>query len=491
MHELDFRTECAWGQHWGACHSNPTGLRKTVVSEHQAPHLGKLHCCLFPVMGRSFATFQFQRVKFNRHPKHDFVVGRRLRSKGRGMARNQRQREEWLAATLRSIGDGVIATDREGRVTLMNPVAESLTGWSEVEAAGRPLDEVFPVVCSATREPIVGIAERVLREGAVVAFPEPAILLARDGTERPIDDSAAPIRGENGKITGVVLVFRDVTARVVGAAERDQLLARESATRREAETAHLAKDELLATVAHELRTPVTAILGWAQILRSRNLPDPKAARALEVIERNAQAQVFLINDLLDASQIAAGKIRLEMRAAVDLSRIIEDAADSLRPAAEDKNLSLDLDLEPSAGTVAGSANRLRQVFWNLLSNAIRLTPKGGRIQVVLRYTHADALISITDTGQGIRADFMPHIFKRLSQDDSTETREHHGLGLGLSIVREIVKLHGGTVGVESSGEEQGATFRLRLPLSPEIHLAESGAGEDVNASLRDGSSSSP
>ena len=285
-----------------------------------------------------------------------------------------------------------------------------------------------------------------------------------------------------------MLVFRDVTARTVAEAERAQLLARESAARREAETARLAKDEFLATMAHELRTPLNAILGWSNMLRTRNLDDPKAARALEVIEHNAQAQAQLINDFLDSSRIATGKLRLEMHA-IDLSRIIEDAADSLRPAAEDKGLSLDLDLPPAASPVAGNANRLRQVFWNLLSNAIRFTPGGGRVQVALRYTRSDALISITDTGQGIRADFKPHLFERFSQDDCTTTREHDGLGLGLAIVREIVELHGGTVSVESFGAGQGATFKLGLPLSPEIHLGESAAGASAFAQhpLRSGS----
>jgi signal transduction histidine kinase len=249
--------------------------------------------------------------------------------------------------------------------------------------------------------------------------------LARDGTERPVDDSSAPIRGENGEIIGAVLVFRDVTARAVAEAERDQFLARESAALREAETARLAKDKYLATMAHDLRTPLNAILGWSNLLRTRNLDGTKAARALEVIEHNAQAQVQLINDLLDTSRMAVGKLRLEMHA-VDLARIIEDAADALRPAADDKGLSLDLDLQPAVGPVAGNTSRLRQVFWNLLSNAIRFTPGGGRVQVALRYTHYEALISIADTGQGIRADFKPHLFEPFCQDERTTTLESQG-----------------------------------------------------------------
>ena len=394
------------------------------------------------------------------------------------MSREHRHQRQWFATTLRSIGDGVIATDREGRVTFMNPVAESLTGWSEAEGTGRPLAEVFSIVRAATREPVDGLAERVLREGAIVVFPEPSLLMARDGTERPVDDSAAPIRGENGETIGVVLVFRDVTVRAIAEAERAQFLARESAARREAETARLAKDKYLATMAHDLRTPLNAILGWSNLLRTRNLDGPKIARALEVIEHNAQAQVQLINDLLDTSRMALGKLRFEVHL-VDLSRIIEDAADALRPAADDKGLRLDLDLQSAARPVAGNTSRLRQVFWNLLSNAIRFTPGGGQVQVALRYTSSEALISIADTGEGIRDDFKPHIFKRFSQDERTTTPEHHGLGLGLAIVSEIVKLHGGTVRVESPGAGQGATFKLTLPLSAEIHLGKSGVGDDA------------
>ena len=355
-------------------------------------------------------------------------------------------------------------------------MAELLTGWSEAEGDGRPLAEVFSIVRAATREPIDGLAERVLQEGAIVVFPEPSLLLARDGTERPLDDSAAPIRGENGETIGVVLIFRDVTARAVAEAERARFLARESAALRGAEAALLAKDNYLDTMAHDLRTPLNAILGWSKMLRTRNLDGPKAAGALEAIEHNAQAQVQLVNDLLDTSRMVVGKLRLELHA-VDLSRIIEDAGDALRPAADEKGLSLDLDLQPAARPVAGNTSRLRQVFWNLLSNAIRFTPGGGRVRIALRYTRSEALISIADTGQGIRADFKPHLFEWFSQDECTTRLEPQGLGLGLAIVSEIVKLHGGTVWVESPGAGQGATFKLTLPLAADIHRGESGVGD--------------
>jgi PAS domain S-box-containing protein len=378
---------------------------------------------------------------------------------------------ERLVATLRSIGDGVIGTDRESRVTFMNPVAESLTGWSAGEAAGRPLVEVCPIVSESTREPIESPVAHVLRESVVVSLPGCPLLLGRDGVERHIDDSAAPIRDETGQIVGVVLVFRDVTERRRAELGREQLLARERAARRAAEAASRAKDDFLATMSHELRTPVTAIVGWSRMLRTRNLAGPAAARALEIIERNAQAQVLLIHDLLDVSRIVTGKFRLENRP-VDLAHVIEAAADSIRPVAEAKGIRLDLDLEPEAGLIGGDANRLEQVLWNLLSNAIRFVPGGGQVQIVLRRKGSRLELSVGDTGQGIAADLLPHIFERFRQGDSAAARQHGGLGLGLAIVSHLVELHGGTVRAASPGAGAGATFTISLPLKAELTPAE-------------------
>jgi PAS domain S-box-containing protein len=378
---------------------------------------------------------------------------------------------ERLVATLRSIGDGVIGTDRESRVTFMNPVAESLTGWSAGEAAGRPLVEVCPIVSESTREPIESPVAHVLRESVVVSLPGCPLLLGRDGVERHIDDSAAPIRDETGQIVGVVLVFRDVTERRRAELGREQLLARERAARRAAEAASRAKDDFLATMSHELRTPVTAIVGWSRMLRTRNLAGPAAARALEIIERNAQAQALLIHDLLDVSRIVTGKFRLENRP-VDLAHVIEAAADSIRPVAEAKGIRLDLDLEPEAGLIGGDANRLEQVLWNLLSNAIRFVPGGGQVQIVLRRKGSRLELSVGDTGQGIAADLLPHIFERFRQGDCAAARQHGGLGLGLAIVRHLVELHGGTVRAASPGAGAGATFTISLPLKAELTPAE-------------------
>jgi signal transduction histidine kinase/CheY-like chemotaxis protein len=230
-----------------------------------------------------------------------------------------------------------------------------------------------------------------------------------------------------------------------------------------AEAANRTKDEFLATMSHELRTPMTAILGWSQLLRSQTLGAADFERALEIVERNAQAQKKLIDDLLDISRIITGKLRLDVRP-VDLAAVVTATVDALRPTAEAKAIRLQPLLDPQAGPVSGDPDRLQQVVWNLLSNAIKFTPKGGRVQVRLERINSHVEIVVSDSGRGISTEFLPHVFDRFRQADGTSTRKHGGLGLGLSIVRQLVELHGGTVGVESEGEGRGATFIVQLPL---------------------------
>ncbi len=241
------------------------------------------------------------------------------------------------------------------------------------------------------------------------------------------------------------------------------------------------KDEFLATLSHELRTPLNAILGWGQVLRAGKLDEASAARALETIERNARAQAQLIADLLDISRIITGKLRLELKP-VELHRVIEAALDSAGPAAGAKDIQLAVSLDPLTIPVLGDADRLQQVVWNLLSNAIKFTPRGGRIEVRLRESIPNAVIRVTDTGVGIRADFLPHVFDRFRQAESSPTRSHGGLGLGLSIVRHLIELHGGAVEVDSPGEGQGASFTVKLPQRAE--LAEEPPLEQRPASAR-------
>ncbi|HEV3469913.1 MAG TPA: ATP-binding protein [Pyrinomonadaceae bacterium] len=244
--------------------------------------------------------------------------------------------------------------------------------------------------------------------------------------------------------------------------ELEVQLRREQAARAEAETANRLKDEFLATVSHELRTPLTAILGWTHVLRAGQLGPEAAARALEIVERNARAQNQLIEDLLDMSRIITGKLRLDPRP-LDPAAFVVEAVEAMRPAAEAKGVTLVLAPGAGVGAVSGDADRLRQVVWNLLSNAIKFTPSGGRVEVRLESAGGQVEVAVSDTGAGIGAEFLPYVFDRFRQADGSTTRAHGGLGLGLAIVRHLVELHGGTVSAESGGEGQGATFTVRLP----------------------------
>jgi signal transduction histidine kinase len=244
--------------------------------------------------------------------------------------------------------------------------------------------------------------------------------------------------------------------------EREQLLVREQVARAQAESANRLKDEFLATVSHELRTPLTAIMGWSHMLRSGRLDEATAAHAVETIERNAQAQAQLVEDLLDVSRIVTGKLRLNI-GPVDLASVINAAIDSVQLAADSRGIQLEVTLSPSARRVYGDASRLQQVVWNLLSNAIKFTPAGGCVAVRLQSEGSNVLLRVSDTGCGISPDFLPFIFDRFRQADGTSTRNHGGLGLGLAIVRHLVELHGGTVHAESQGEQHGATFTISLP----------------------------
>ncbi len=372
------------------------------------------------------------------------------------------EHRERLRVTLQSIGDAVITTDRESRVTFLNPVAERLTGWADAEAAGRPLSEVFTIINEETRAAVEDPTARVLQTGHVVGLANHTLLIARDGTERPIEDSAAPILDDAGRILGVVLVFHDVSDRKHGERERERLLAAERAARADAERTNRLKDEFLATLSHELRTPLNAILGWATILRTGG-DDADIAQAVETIERNARVQARIIEDLLDMSRIISGKLRLETQP-MDLVQVIGNAVESVRPAAQAKDIRLLPVLDPSLAPLLGDAGRMQQVVWNLLSNAIKFTPRGGCIQVFLEQAGPRVEITVADTGTGIPPAFLPYLFERFRQADGSSTRQHGGLGLGLSIVKHIVELHGGTVRAESEGEGRGAQFVVSLPL---------------------------
>src|SRR6266498_1511039 len=304
-----------------------------------------------------------------------------------------------------------------------------------------------------------------------------AIVIAR-GISRPIGDLRASARALGRReplkprLDTSIQEIRDVAdalaiaaeERAGSEAEREELLRREQAARAAAEAASRAKDEFLAVLSHELRTPLNAVYGWARMLQTGQIRNEVAERALEAIVRNSNAQVRLIDDLLDVSRVASGKMRLDVRP-VELRAVIEGALDAVRPAAEAKTIQLQSVLDPRAGPITGDPDRLQQVIWNLLLNAVKFTPKGGRVQIHLQRANSHVEIVVSDTGQGISAEVLPFIFDRFKQADSSITRKHSGLGLGLALVKHLADLHGGSVTAQSPGPGQGATFTVRLPLA--------------------------
>ncbi|HTN84653.1 MAG TPA: ATP-binding protein, partial [Sorangium sp.] len=279
---------------------------------------------------------------------------------------------------------------------------------------------------------------------------------------------------------GIAVHFSDITGRKRADEERAALFASKRRARAQAEEANRLKDEFLATVSHELRTPLNAILGWSHLLQARSAAAEAAeqrARGLAAIERNARCQARLIEDILDVSRIITGKVRLE-RQLVDLDAVIGAAVESLRPAADAKGVALELAVAAGGARVVGDATRLQQVCWNLVSNAIKFTPAGGVVGVSIAQRGAALRVEVSDTGQGIRPEFLPFVFDRFSQADSSTTRRHGGLGLGLAIVRHLVELHGGSVSARSEGEGKGATFEVALPVAGPAQLERHG--------LRDG-----
>ncbi len=275
--------------------------------------------------------------------------------------------------------------------------------------------------------------------------------------------NACKIPQEGDEIKLMLLAIEDITERKQLEDERTQLLSQEQSARAEAEAANLAKDEFLSVLSHELRTPLAAMLMWAQLLRTRKFDDAKTTRALEMIERSAKSQNQLIEELLDVSRITTGKLHLKP-CSIDLGNVIQAAIDIIRLAAEAKNIKIEYIPNPTLGKIWGDPHRLQQVMWNLLSNAIKFTPNGGRVEVQLKRIDDYACVRVRDTGSGISAEFLPFVFERFRQADSTSTRSHGGLGLGLTIVRHLVELHGGNVRAESLGEGQGTTMIVRLPL---------------------------
>jgi PAS domain S-box-containing protein len=365
--------------------------------------------------------------------------------------------------------------DAEGRATFANPATERVTGFKPEELIGEvlhykvhhtrpdgapfpkeecPLDRALPL-----QESVVGYEDTFVH---------------KDGHFYPVRCNGRPIF-KGGKPVGTVIEVQDIT-------EEKRLLEAERRAREQAEVANRLKDEFLATVSHELRTPLNAILGWTVMLRSGKLKPDKAAEALETIERSARAQNRLVEDLLDVSRIVTGRLQLKFQP-VALAKVVEAAVAAARPAAEAKSIALQVVFDSLPCEVTGDADRLQQVIWNLISNAVKFTPRGGRVQAQLERAGSHVEIKVSDTGEGIAPEFLPHVFDRFRQADGSIQRRHGGLGLGLAIVRHLVELHGGEVSVESPGPGQGATFTVILPLAA-AQAADLGMRDEEESTVR-------
>ena len=287
-----------------------------------------------------------------------------------------------------------------------------------------------------------------------------------DDSQVWVSSKGRGIYENGGTVVGMLGFVQDISPRKAAEAENQRLL-------RQAEESSRLKEEFLATISHELRTPLSAILGWARMLRLGQLSPENTAKALDTIERNARAQAQLVDDLLDVSRIITGKLRMDVRPA-DPTSFIEAAVEAVRPAAEAKGVRVQKVMDTGAVSIPGDPVRLQQVVWNLLSNAIKFTPRGGRVLIRSERVNSHIEIIVSDTGQGISADFLPHVFDRFRQADQKTSRQHGGMGLGLAIVRHLVELHGGTVSATSPGEGRGATFTVTLPITPLYQVDASG-----------------
>ena len=379
-----------------------------------------------------------------------------------------RQSEERFRLLVEGVSDyAIFMLDVNGRIATWNVGAERIKGYSADEIVGRHFSVFYPqeAVDSGWPEHELQVATESGR------FVDTGWRVRKDGTQFWANVTITAMRDAVGRLLGFAKLTRDMTQtqRVVAIEmehqQREEILDSERNARMAAQRATRVKDEFLATLSHELRTPLSAILGWTQILlKGHATSAADQRRAVEVIDRNARAQVQLIDDLLDLSRIMSGKLRLDLQQ-VSMLDIVQAAVDSAAPAAAAKDIRLRSLLDPSRMMVNGDASRLQQVVWNLLTNAIKFTPKGGQVQVLLQRVNSHIELSVADTGVGIPASFIDQVFDRFSQRDSSSTRQHGGLGLGLAICKQLVELHGGMIRAASPGDGEGSTFFVELPLS--------------------------
>ena len=366
------------------------------------------------------------------------------------------EQREQLRVTLASIGDAVIATDTGARITFMNVCAEQMTGWSSKEALGQPLADIFRIVNEHTRCGVESPVTKVLLDGEVATLANHTILLTRDGRELPIDDCGAPIRDAQGRMIGAVLVFRDVGERRALQRELERRAAQlEDADRR--------KNEYLAMLAHELRNPLAPLRNGVHVLRRTARGDGRTNLMLDIMDRQVTHLSRLVGDLLDISRITRGAIELR-RAPVDLRVAISEALDIVHPVIDERQHDFRTHLPAGPVFVMGDSARLAQVFSNLIDNAAKYTPERGRIDLHCEQVDGMARVTLRDNGIGIAPELLPYIFDLFTQGDATIDRNYSGLGLGLTLVKRLVELHGGTITASSDGADLGSEFVVRLPL---------------------------
>jgi PAS domain S-box-containing protein len=380
-------------------------------------------------------------------------------------ARDVLQQKILLSVTLSSIGDGVIVTDADARIVFMNKVAEDLTGWTRSQAVGKPCATVFAIISESTRRPMNNPVEKVLRTGVVVGLANHTLLIRRDGSEIPIDDSGAPIRGPDGRLHGVVLVFRDFS-------EHKEVERKLQKAKEEAETANAAKDNFLAALSHELRTPLTPVLTTLTAWETDGELPESLHPTVQLLRRNVELEARLIDDLLDLTRIVKGKLQLNLEV-VDVHQLIGHVAEMYQSEIRGRRLKVSMELAAGEHYVNADSARLAQVMWNIIKNATKFTPEGGIIEV--RTTNDEkgrVRIAVSDNGIGMDRDMLKRVFRPFEQGDHQLVKRSGGLGLGLAISKALVEAQFGEIGADSPGIGQGSSFIVTLPSVPKPRAGE-------------------
>lgn len=366
------------------------------------------------------------------------------------------EQREQFRVTLQSIGDGVIATDINGNVTFLNAIAEGYTGWSRAEALGKPIETIFRIVNEETLATVDNPVQRVLAEGVIVGLANHTVLIRKDGSVLHIDDSGAPIRNADGILTGAVLVFHDITAR----RQLEQQIANRT---RQLEEEHRRKDEFLAMLGHELRNPLAPMKGALQLHSFQNAGEQSKKRAMDILNRQLDHLTVLVDQLLDVARVTSGRVTLS-RTRVSVASVVERALELCEPLFTQKEQTVSADTGPESLYVNGDVTRLTQIIGNILNNASKYTPRLGQIHITVQRKGDQVEILIRDNGMGIHPILLPRIFDVFSQAERTLARSEGGLGVGLTVVRHLVELHGGSVTASSEGIDRGSAFRIVLPL---------------------------